>query len=256
MTSLSLDRWPLEVTITPTQSSFFAGEELKCLITFTNHNVPVPASQPLPSTSRFPDYDGTSNDARRIVSTAAPAAPPASGHSKSRSFDIRNPLRPDAAKSNGSEGHAHEDAVLYDLNGQPLPGRKKLIGRNANLLAEQKAQTPVRDIPRGHAKSASMAVFSSPRDTPPHHLTEDKSTVGLGRPSHPPSNQLEVPSRDPSAAWSTIREFARLPPRSLISDLTTSPYNTSQLASCFSPFRLTINTKAFSPNSKRPSSLS
>lgn len=203
--------WPLEVTITPAQSSFFAGEELKCHITFTNHNIPVPASQPLPSTSRFPDDPRGSLSAddavaRRVVS-AAPGAPAHGGHAKSQSFDMRKPKVE-------NEAGPEKIGTLYDLDGNPLPVRKQRIGKNAMLLStQQQEQITSRDsdsvrLYRGHAKSASMAVLPMP--------ASHASQIGIGRPSahvrrdigeDESNEQMQAVSRQSSAAWSNIRKW-------------------------------------------------
>lgn len=62
----------LQVSVEPAQSSFFAGEEFVCTITFTNTREPVPLSAPLPSRPRFGDGElGASADLqRRIASTS------------------------------------------------------------------------------------------------------------------------------------------------------------------------------------------
>lgn len=43
----------LQIAVEPAQSSFFAGEDFACTITFTNTRIPVPQTQPLPSRSTF-----------------------------------------------------------------------------------------------------------------------------------------------------------------------------------------------------------
>ncbi|UZJ54428.1 hypothetical protein CBS101457_003748 [Exobasidium rhododendri] len=101
----------LQISVEPSQSSFFAGEEFSCTITFTNTLIPAPQSVPLLSTSTFDtnDFD------RRAVSlgpnakqTPGPSRlpPPLTGshhspfpnsmltphrrkHSKSQSVDVR-----------------------------------------------------------------------------------------------------------------------------------------------------------------------
>ncbi|CAO1614190.1 unnamed protein product [Sympodiomycopsis kandeliae] len=226
---MAVQQWPLEVTITPSQSSFFAGEELRCSITFTNHNVPIPASQPLPSQSRFPDANSSfanpfvEGSVRRTVSTAAHGADSSAdlsqlGHSKSRSFDFRKPDL--AAGSRGGTNQASHgcdddsESVIFDPHGNPLPLRKGMIGQHAshfNVTNREQQQTSLgrADIQSqgGHAKSHSIAAI--PSDIRPQAM--QTSSVGIGRPSTQSSLQAvdrhapsPGPGRDPSANWSTI----------------------------------------------------
>lgn len=58
----------LQISVEPAQSSFFAGEEFACTITFTNTRVPVPQTQPLPARSTFDVVAG--GDAPRSFSTS------------------------------------------------------------------------------------------------------------------------------------------------------------------------------------------
>lgn len=120
----------LQISVEPSQSSFFAGEDFSCVITFTNTLVPVPQSVPLPSTATFEakDYD------RRVVSLGPkafqdgyhsqqsnlqplpnsphPAGAPRRKHNKSQSVDVRtfarqNQLQPlDSGEGRGDIGGA------------------------------------------------------------------------------------------------------------------------------------------------------
>lgn len=197
MAAAGESRPPLEVTVTPAQSSFFAGEELRCLITFTNNNVPVPASQPLPSLSRFQDPFGDPyqhDHGRRIVSHMDNASP-AFGHSKSQSFDVRKGQGRTPKK--GGAGYAGLDLDqdqdvaggsedLLDLDGNPLPARKRMIGRNPLPRSPDNRSTTAAETK--HIKSASVAAFSStPRSelTPQANLADARlpaGGIGMGHP--------------------------------------------------------------------------
>lgn len=130
----------LLVEVEPSQSSFFAGEDFHCIITFTNTLVPTPQTQPLPSIPAFGNgqqhlypedgYNGTSSP-RRAVSFAAPqverslgAAGPSShlasssissnsssggawgvkAHNKSKSVDVKTFARQNQLASTFDEG--------------------------------------------------------------------------------------------------------------------------------------------------------
>jgi len=191
---------PLEVTVTPSQSSFFAGEELRCFITFTNTNQPIPASQPLPSTSRFEDRNGSSSflgqhDNRRIASQMEPSQSPLK-HGKSQSTDLRGGLS-GGLQRNGflddSRAGQEDLSSEIDLNGDSLPTRRRMIGRSARPLIAEPDQ-PGSSTPRKHTKSSSMVSFSPSQASSPDRLAcgsrEGKrgSEIGIGRPSRPPSN--------------------------------------------------------------------
>lgn len=208
---------PLEVTVTPAQSSFFAGEELRCLITFTNRNIPVPASQPLPSTSRFPgSLDASFSRDRRTISDAEVASSTTPrGHVKSQSFDIRSaPGRNGKQRQSGSgvgmreeEGGENDAAIDYDLAGNALPTRRRTIGKHA---------LPSRPSPAGkaasekkHTKSASVAAVPNPSATlPPAQASNarNKAGIGMGYPSASGSGlspNAAAPSRSVSGASET-----------------------------------------------------
>ncbi|CDW98753.1 hypothetical protein, partial [Sporisorium scitamineum] len=136
-------RSALKVSIRPLQSSFFAGEDFICQITFTNTNPHVAHTQPLlqgefPSSSSSatqsspfhhdshgrPSFDEKST-ARRVVSSIPT-------HSKSRSVDVRALGREhdQAAASTGSSGSARTKKLLRHLNGDVMPDRRNLIGKS------------------------------------------------------------------------------------------------------------------------------
>ncbi|MCO5565533.1 hypothetical protein L7F22_019207 [Adiantum nelumboides] len=59
----------LQIAVEPAQSSFFAGEDFACTITFTNTRIPVPQTQPLPSRSTFESVGlGVEESKQRSVS--------------------------------------------------------------------------------------------------------------------------------------------------------------------------------------------
>lgn len=187
--------------MTPSQSSFFAGEELRCFITFTNTNQPVPASQPLPSTSRFEDRNGSSSflgqhDNRRIASQLEPPQSPFK-HGKSQSMDLRGGHSGGGLQRNGylddSRAGQEDLSSEVDLNGDGVPTRRRMIGRNAQPLIAEPDQ-PGSSTPRKHTKSSSMVSFSPSQASSPDRLASGSrdgkrgSEIGIGRPSRPPSN--------------------------------------------------------------------
>lgn len=206
---------PLEVTVTPAQSSFFAGEELRCLITFTNRNIPVPASQPLPSTSRFPgSLDASFSRDRRTISDAdvAKSTHPR-GHVKSQSFDIRSaPGRNGKQRQTGSgmgireEEEGENDAAIdYDLAGNALPIRKRVIGKHALPFGASPSGKVASE--KKHTKSASVAVLSNPSATPSPvqaSNTRNKAAIGMGYPSasgsEPSANATAAARTTPGAS--------------------------------------------------------
>ncbi|PWN28589.1 Rgp1-domain-containing protein [Jaminaea rosea] len=153
--------YPLQVTVTPAQSSFFAGEELRCLITFTNLRQPVPQSQPLPSTSRFPADSW--QQAGRAASHAFPSSQ-GHGHGRSQTIDLRKPPPGKPAKGAGSreygddDDHDDDDSLDGPVDGNALPSRKRIIGRNATPMKPSRNASGSASTTK-HAKSASMAFL-------------------------------------------------------------------------------------------------
>lgn len=129
----------LQVEVEPSQSSFFAGEDFHCIITFTNTLLPTPQTQPLPSISAFENGNGDSqhhlypravssaaaapshlhSDASGSSSYLAPLPGPStslakggawsttkSHHAKSKSVDVKTFARQNQLASNYDEGNA------------------------------------------------------------------------------------------------------------------------------------------------------
>ncbi|SNX85915.1 uncharacterized protein MEPE_04624 [Melanopsichium pennsylvanicum] len=181
----------LKVSIRPLQSSFFAGEDFICQITFTNTNPKVAHTQPL-SQREFPlsptkpshiHHDShlrpslQDKSHRRVVSSLPV-------HSKSRSVDLRALGRHDQISSSPSlSGSTRTHNLLRHLNGELLPERRNLIGKNMSS-------------PSGshfiHPWSVSSNLGSS---KPSHRSTQSTSIpyrknqfdLGLGRPTLPES---------------------------------------------------------------------
>ncbi|GAC93875.1 hypothetical protein PHSY_001442 [Pseudozyma hubeiensis SY62] len=207
----------LKVSIRPLQSSFFAGEDFVCHITFTNTNPRVPHTQPLqqsewaPSTpikstaAAFDSPHRPSPDdklgARRVVSSIPT-------HSKSRSVDVRA-LGRDHDQSQSataaSSGSARSNKLLRQLNGDVLPDRKNLIGKS---LPSGSTSSSV------HPWSVSSTLASS---KPAHRSTKstsfptprNRSDLGLGYPSRPESTSNK-PS--PAPARTESDRFSPNPP--------------------------------------------
>lgn len=166
----------LQISVEPSQSSFFAGEEFSCVITFANTLTPSPQSVPLPSTSTFNNDDNNSNIDRRVVSlgpnqlqaiqnqsikipsTSSVLAPHRRKHSKSQSVDIRTFARKNQLQHFGERGEDDlgsdekyyknvaeekeretDEARKYYLHRElleKLPRRKKLIGTRVDCQAD------------------------------------------------------------------------------------------------------------------------
>ncbi|PWY98184.1 Rgp1-domain-containing protein [Testicularia cyperi] len=220
----SLHHSSLKVSIRPIQSSFFAGEDFACSITFTNTNIPVAHSQPIPqheftsnrtfdSDAHVLDTAGSSSapahhdvfrnhpPARRVVS-ALPS------HAKSRSVDVRTLARLNTSDSETASQPAASSSIqpgraksfMRQLSGELLPERKRLIGKDAPAPTKsmapfihpwsiQQRQQNAAATPPRHAKSASMSLNNS-HNTP---------TLGLGRPS---SSSTSTPNGDYESPFS------------------------------------------------------
>ncbi|PWN47196.1 Rgp1-domain-containing protein [Violaceomyces palustris] len=162
---------PLQVTVNPAQSSFFAGEDFYATITFTNTNPVVAHTQPIPQTASFPTdpypyhlpsspspspsptpststtpsqnhnpFNSASHPPRRVVSNLP--FPPT--HAKSKSVDVRTiasqqratsdyPPNSEAINSRKPKGHHH----VRELDDLSLPTRKRLIGSDAKPVASR-----------------------------------------------------------------------------------------------------------------------
>lgn len=208
---------PLEVTVSPTQSSFFAGEELRCMISFRNLHFPIPHSQPLPSSTYF----GTSSDhdsyAVRSASHHAQGSS-TSQHSRSQTIDWRHgsPRPSTIGEATATEKqqsqtlqnsalHTQEanEAVQYDRNGVPLPKRRNVIGQTARISNNMR--------PSKHSKSASISTLSMPSkqlrwpsDLGKGHPSSSQvdSTHGLSTSTLQPTDKSGSNGRSPIASWS------------------------------------------------------
>ena len=207
----------LKVSIRPLQSSFFAGEDFICHITFTNTNPHVARTQPLlqaefppssPSTQRFSAQNDSNHQpafddmpgARRVVSSMPT-------HSKSRSVDVRALGRDldSTASASALSGSTRANKLLRNLNGHVMPDRQNLIGKSVPSSASS---------PFVHPWSVSSNLSnsnSSHRSTKSTSLPSQRTRniLGLGHPTFPQSN----PSK-PSAASSRPESdsFSPIPP--------------------------------------------
>jgi hypothetical protein len=194
----------LQISVEPSQSSFFAGEDFSCVITFTNTILPTPQSVPLPTTATFDSVD------RRIVSSSnvLPQSPANNSlsafsaqhrrkHSKSQSVDVRTFARRNQlhAFGGGADDELGSDETYYknvaeeksreieDLNSDylnkevldNLPRRKKIIGKGLEYSAETKK------LGNGDAKSNGAGPVMS---TPPKKHSKAVSLVLPGQYSH------------------------------------------------------------------------
>ncbi|SPO27730.1 uncharacterized protein UTRI_04231_B [Ustilago trichophora] len=208
----------LKVTIRPLQSSFFAGEDFICQITFTNTNARVAHTQPLlqaefPSSSSSSSAQASSSNAdpgcrpslqdkshRRVVSSIPT-------HSKSRSVDVRALGRDHDASSSTANlaGSARANKLLRHLNGQVLPDRRNLIGKSIPSPS---------GTPFIHPWSVSSNLASS---KPSHRSTQSssvsslrtRSDLGLGRPTLPSTPTKTSAS---SSQQSDANRFSPNPP--------------------------------------------
>lgn len=209
----------LRVSIKPQQSSFFAGEEFICTITFTNTNPKVTHTQPIPQTSTFSSdpFSDSDNDPRprhngdrtpfphrRVVSSA----PFRNAHAKSKSVDVRSLLtsqppsdpsssseQPLQSRPNGPKANRAK-ALLRHLDGHVMPERKRLIGVPAS-------DAPSSPIPHSawlfptnvappapqHSKSTSVSISRG----------SERTGLGLGLPPQP-QHQPRLPSPSTSPA--------------------------------------------------------
>ncbi len=212
-------RSSLKVSIRPLQSSFFAGEDFVCQITFTNTNPRVAHTQPLlqgefAQTSGSGQYDSDPRSsfdektARRVVS----AAP---NHSKSRSVDVRALGRnqdPSASSSN-LNGSTRTKRVLRHLNGDVLPDRRNLIGKSAptpsgtHFIHPWSVSNNLGPSNTSHRSSKSTSVASTQRT---------RSDLGLGRPTLPestPTKQIASSSSSSPTPPSRVSSLPGLPKR-------------------------------------------
>ncbi|SJX63674.1 uncharacterized protein SRS1_14424 [Sporisorium reilianum f. sp. reilianum] len=202
-------RSALKVSIRPLQSSFFAGEDFICQITFTNTNPHVAHTQPLPQ-AEFPsssspvDHDAHGRPsfdeksvARRVVSSTPT-------HSKSRSVDVRALGRDHDPSAAASSGAARTKKLLRHLNGDVVPDRRNLIGKSAPSSSAS---------PFIHPWSVSSNLNNSKPAS--HRATQSTSfpsqrsrnELGMGHPALPPSTPTK-----PSASSSSRAESDRSSP--------------------------------------------
>ncbi|PWN37145.1 Rgp1-domain-containing protein [Meira miltonrushii] len=226
----------LQIAVEPAQSSFFAGEDFACTITFTNTRIPVPQTQPLPSRSTFESTGlGVEENKQRSVSfnpahtVLSPlSALPSSRrfHRKSQSVDIRTfARRNQLERGNAEEGEASDERYYRSLilnDGeedelsqmhaqeflQALPRRQGLIGKN---FRNQSASNSLQSTPKfpdistppmkRHNKAFSVATPGS-REYAEH--------LGKGVPSiqtqfaspRIPSHHVNIEASTPSPAGS------------------------------------------------------
>lgn len=228
----------LQIAIEPAQSSFFAGEEFACTITFTNTRVPVPQTQPLPSRATFESAGlNIENIKQRSVSTNTadifdelsssrqPGPGKANGinnglfsalpssrrfHRKAQSVDIRTFAR----RNQLEHGHLEEREVSdenYYRNLHETDGDDDLLSR---LEAHEFLQT----IPRrqkligksikGITHSVSNSIQSTPRiedvSTPPMKRHNKAFSVAVPY-SHDHSNSLGKGQPPSNAAFASPR---------------------------------------------------
>ncbi|CAO1637659.1 unnamed protein product [Parajaminaea phylloscopi] len=211
MTAMSAPtNYPLEVTVSPQQSSFFAGEDVRCLITFKNLREPIPQSQPLPSSSRFEPI-WTSDAPHRSVSHQHV---PHIKHQRSQTLDWRKGDEESAScrarlgsadQSRSLDAGYNADGRRVDLgrNGESLPLRRHLIG--------QSARASPASISGKHQKSFSVASL------PVSSLSAGaRGSIGKGRPSNhgDPASEAAVDPRVPSGSVNFKGESASTPTRS------------------------------------------
>ncbi|SOV07523.1 uncharacterized protein UDID_05296 [Ustilago sp. UG-2017a] len=193
----------LKVAIRPLQSSFFAGEDFLCQITFTNTNQRVAHTQPLlqgelPSAAgsslqaspgrdgadRRPSFDDKA--ARRVVSSIPT-------HSKSRSVDIRALGRGNHSWGSSSNlpASARSGEASRHLDGHVLPERRNLIGKSMPSPSRTHFVHPWSVSGGGagsHRSTQSVSLASSQRGRP---------NLGLGRPTL--SGSAATPTKPPAA---------------------------------------------------------
>ncbi|KAJ1036724.1 hypothetical protein NDA10_004996 [Ustilago hordei] len=187
----------LKVAMRPLQSSFFAGEDFLCQITFTNTNQRLAHTQPLlqgelPSAAGSslqaspgrPSFDDKA--ARRVVSSIPT-------HSKSRSVDIRALGRGNHSWGSSSNlpASARSGEASRHLDGHVLPERRNLIGMSMPLPSTTHFVHPWSVSGGGagsHRSTQSVSLTSSQRPRP---------NLGLGRPTLPAS--AATPTKLPAA---------------------------------------------------------
>lgn len=216
---------PVQVTVTPTQSSFFAGEQIQCLITFTNLNQPIPQSQPLPSVSHFASHWSDNDPSRRTASHTPGPSSSNSAHARSQTVDLRTKPWNGSHHNNSSSSSSStfdlrpgKQVLECDREGNALPSRKGLIGSGTsggNASVPSLNLASVKNA-GGHTKSASLAAFSSPSSS--SSKNQPANAVGLGRPTSSPfaSSQRQdvrlgqpstsVPATSPAATRSASRK--------------------------------------------------
>ncbi|EPQ30115.1 uncharacterized protein PFL1_02232 [Pseudozyma flocculosa PF-1] len=215
----------LSVSVKPLQSSFFAGEDFVCTITFTNTNPKVTHTQPIPQTAAFsanatlhshPDDAAAFDDpatptqspayhaGRRVVSSQ----PFSKTHSnKSKSVDVRaiaSPHKP--TTTNTASSHYSLDgqltrsrrskALLRQMDGEQLPERKGLIGAphpaalssaHSSTTSSSAAFAPWVNLQsNSNASSQRQHAKSASVSVGPWNTAADRGGLGLGIP--PPSS--------------------------------------------------------------------
>jgi hypothetical protein len=204
----------LQITVEPSQSSFFAGEDFSCIITFINTLLPTPQSVPLPTTATFDDRRVASYNPK--ATPTLPVHPSISSlsaqhrrkHSKSQSVDVRTFARRNQLHAFGgaddelgseegyyknvAEERSREDEEMmksgdiYQELLESLPRRKDLIGRGLDFKGEdprigkerkQNIAGPSTSTPaKRHSKAYSLALPGRNHD----HL----ENLGKGRPEN------------------------------------------------------------------------
>lgn len=198
----------LQIAVEPAQSSFFAGEDFACTITFTNTRIPVPQTQPLPSRSTFEQSGlNVEDNKQRSVSfnpttfsdtsqtrlstsglkngsstTLSPlSALPSSRrfHRKSQSVDVRTfARRNQLERGNAEEGEASDERYYRSL---------VLNDDEEDELSQLQAQEFLQALPRRQGligknligQSTSTSLQSTPKftefSTPPSMRRHNKA---------------------------------------------------------------------------------
>lgn len=173
----------LKVSIRPLQSSFFAGEDFTCQITFINTNPRVAHTQPLVQAEFAPAASSQllNDTATRRVVSALPT------HAKSRSVDVRALGRQHESDSasDSPQDPSRRSNLLRHLDIDDLPHRRNLIGKAAAPShPSSNAIHPWSVSPRiASTKSSSHRSTKSVAALPQKNGTD----LGLGRPTAPPA---------------------------------------------------------------------
>ncbi len=203
----------LKVSIRPLQSSFFAGEDFTCQITFINTNPRVAHTQPLVQGEFAPAASSQllNDTATRRVVSALPT------HAKSRSVDVRALGRQHESDSasDSPQDPSRRSNLPRHLDIDDLPHRRNLIGKAAAPShPSSNAIHPWSVSPRvASTKSSSHRSTKSVAALPQKNGTD----LGLGRPTAPPApapaTHSNPSSPNPPSRLSSLPALARGPPR-------------------------------------------